>query len=77
MTSRVSKSQFKPHALEYFRQVEATRQEIVITDHGRPVVKIVPYADTQPDPLEELRRSVIEYEAPTEPVGLDDWEGLR
>ena len=40
----VSKSAFKPHAFEYFRMVE-TGQTIVITDHGKPVARIVPYAD--------------------------------
>lgn len=77
METVISKSQFKPHALEYFRTVETTRQELVITDHGRPVAKIVPYNGPGPDLLEELRNSVLEYDDPTEPVGLDDWEALR
>jgi len=34
----VSKTQFKAQALQYFRQVEQTGQEVVITDRGRPVV---------------------------------------
>lgn len=77
METAISKSQFKPRALEYFRKVELTGEELVITDHGRPVVKIVPYPGAGPDPLEELRHSVIRYDAPTEPVGLEDWEALR
>lgn len=72
----LSKSQFKPHALEYLRKVETTQQELVITDHGRPVARIVPYTVVGPDPLEELRHSVLEYDEPTEPVGLGDWEAL-
>ena len=39
---RVPKSRFKPRAFEYFRFVEQKRQEILITDHGRPVVSILP-----------------------------------
>ncbi|MEW6221568.1 MAG: type II toxin-antitoxin system Phd/YefM family antitoxin [Thermodesulfobacteriota bacterium] len=39
----VSKSQFKPRSLEYFRRIEETGEELVITDHGRPVLKVVPY----------------------------------
>ena len=70
----VSKSKFKAQALEYFRMVERTRRELVITDHGKPVVRIVPYASDPPEILRELRDSVLRYRAPTEPVGEDDWE---
>ena len=38
MSQAVSKSQFKPHSLEYFRKIEQTGEELVITDHGRPVL---------------------------------------
>ncbi len=72
----LSKSQFKPHALEYLRTVESTRQALIITDHGRPVVRVVPYAAVTPAPEEELRGSVLRYDDPTEPVGLGDWEAL-
>ena len=43
---KVSKSQFKPKAFEYFRMVEEERRTIVITDgRGTPVLKIVPYLE--------------------------------
>jgi len=76
MTQSVSKSKFKPRALEYFRQVEATGEDLVITDHGRPVVKVVPYKEDPEAVLRTLRGSVLAYEKPTEPVGLEDWEIL-
>ncbi|HVT61350.1 MAG TPA: type II toxin-antitoxin system prevent-host-death family antitoxin [Thermoanaerobaculia bacterium] len=74
--SRVSKSRFKARALEYFRQVERTGKELVITDHGKPVLKIAPYAPDPTAALSALRGSVIRYDDPTEPVGLEDWESL-
>ena len=43
MEKIVSKAGFKPKALEYFRLVEETGIELVITDRGRPVAKITPY----------------------------------
>ncbi len=73
----VSKSKFKAQALEYFRMVERTRRELVITDHGKPVVRIIPYSSDPPEILRELRDSVIRYDAPTEPVGADDWEAVE
>jgi prevent-host-death family protein len=38
----VSKSVLKARMLEYFRRVEETGEELIVTDNGRPVVKVVP-----------------------------------
>lgn len=77
MNKVVSKSKFKPHALEYFRQVQETGQELIVTDHGKPVLKISPYKGEPMDAVRELRNSILEYEAPTEPVGEGEWEVLQ
>ena len=77
MERAVSKSSFKAKALEYFREVESTGKELVITDHGKPVLKIVPYSHDPAEALRSLRGSVIRYVDPLEPVGLEDWESLR
>lgn len=77
MDNVISKSKFKPHALQYFRQVEKTGKELIITDHGRPVLKIMPYLEDLGAGLKMLRNSVIKYEDPTAPVGVDDWESLK
>jgi prevent-host-death family protein len=37
----VSKSVLKAKLLEYLRKVEETGEDLVVTDNGRPVVKIV------------------------------------
>lgn len=76
MTS-VSKSRFKAQALEFFRQVEQTGQPLVITDRGTPVLKLVPYSDDPRAALRALRDTVVKYEAPTRPVGAEDWESAR
>ena len=77
MENMISKSQFKPHALQYFREIEKTGKELVISDRGKPVLKIVPYVDDPEEALKVLRDTVIKYEDPTEPVGLEDWEALK
>ena len=74
--TQVSKSRFKAHALELFRQVEASGHPIVITDRGIPVLKLSPYKEDPESMLDELRGTVEEFEKPFEPVGLDDWEAL-
>lgn len=76
MPDTVSKSQFKPRALQFFREVERTGRELVITDRGKPVLKVVPYAARPEQVLRELRGSVVEYRDPVEPVAVEDWEAL-
>jgi prevent-host-death family protein len=77
METRISKSRFKARALEYLRQVERTGQGLVITDHGKPVLKIAPYGPSPLAALAVLRGSVIRYDDPTAGVGVEDWEALR
>jgi len=77
MNTRVSKSKFKAKALEYFRQVEATGEPIVITDNGRPTLEIRKVKEERRDPREILRGSVLRYDDPFEPVGMEDWEALK
>lgn len=74
METSISKSRFKAHALEFFRQVERTGQPIIITDHGSPVLKLVPYREDPATAQRLLRDTVVKYVAPTEPVGEADWE---
>ena len=73
---QVSKSAFKPKALEYFRTVQRTGEELIITDRGEPVLKIVPYAEDLDQALASLRGTVVSYEAPEEPVADGDWDAL-
>lgn len=73
----VSKSSFQDRALEYFQEVETTGNELIITDHGKPVLKLVRFNQDPKAVLESLRGSVIRYDDPTEPVGQEDWESLR
>ena len=75
---QVSKSRFKAQALELFRQVEASGDPLLVTDHGRPSVEVRPYraaAPTTADPL-ELRGSVLRFDDPFAPVGENDWDAL-
>ena len=77
MQTVVSKSRLKPRLLAYLRAVEQSGQEIVITDRGRPVAKIVPCRESATEPLASLRNSVLRYDDPTAPLDPEDWEALR
>ena len=75
---QVSKSRFKAQALQLFRQVEASGEPLVVTDHGRPTLEVRPYRPARPDadPLAQLRGSVLRFDDPLAPVGENDWEAL-
>ncbi len=70
----ISKTQFKAHALEVFRDIEKTGKPLIITDHGKPTLVIKKFQNSKPHPLEILRGSVIRFDNPTQPVADDDWE---
>lgn len=73
----ISKTIFKAKALEYFRNIQKNKIECIITDHGEPVLKIVPYSSNPKGELDSLKNSVLEYNNPLEPVALEDWELLN
>ena len=73
---KISKSALKPKILKMFRHIEKTGEGIIITDHGKPVLKITPYDEKTEDKLDELKGTVIKYDDPFGPVGVDDWEAL-
>ncbi|VAW35817.1 hypothetical protein MNBD_GAMMA01-696 [hydrothermal vent metagenome] len=70
----ISKTEFKAHALEVFRDIEKTGKSRIITDRGKPTLEIRKLRVTKRDPLDVLKGSVLKYDEPTDPVGEDDWE---
>ncbi|QPC85693.1 type II toxin-antitoxin system Phd/YefM family antitoxin [Mesorhizobium sp. NBSH29] len=77
MAIHVSKSEFKAKALELFRQIEATGESLIVTDHGTPKLEVRPYIDPELNPLEALKGSVLFYDDPLGPVGAEEWEALK
>lgn len=77
MEKVLSKAKFKPQALKFLREVEEEGTEIVITDHGRRVARIVPYQQDHEHLLGVLRGTVLEYLGPTEPVADSDWKAME
>ena len=73
----LSKSQFKPKALEVMRSVEQGGEPIIITDHGKPVLELKAYVSNDIDPIERLKGSVVEFIDPCEPIAEDEWESAN
>ena len=74
MSKNISKSQFKPKALEIMRKVEKTGNSVVITDHGIPKLELRVYHPETDDPFEKLKGTVLSYTDPTKPVADNDWD---
>jgi len=83
MTMIISKAQFKPKVLAWLRQVEETGEDLVITDHGRPSVRIVPAGlasleTVQAQWKDRVAEGSVRYEAEAgvEPLPPEAWGEL-
>jgi len=70
----VSKSALKAKMLEYFRKVEETGVELVVTDNNEPVLRIVPFEKRTPsaDLFADVRGRV-EYREDILAPTTDEW----
>lgn len=70
----VSKSVLKGKMLEYFRQVEETGEELIVTDNGRPVIKVIPIRarTSAAEVFGDVRGRVVYHEDILAPT-TDEW----
>lgn len=71
----ISKSKLKAHMLQIFRQIEATGEEVIVTDRDRPVLRIqrIQRGLTVEDAFCDWRGKIIWHEDPNTPT-TDEWE---
>ena len=66
----MSAAEFKATCLELMDRVREMGEEYVVTKHGRPVAKLVPYTDPEKKPLfGSMKGTVLSYERPFDPIG--------
>ena len=67
---RIPAAEFKSRCLELMNVVRETREEFVVTKHGTPVAKLVPYdAPDQPKRFfGSMRGTVLRYDRPFDPI---------
>jgi prevent-host-death family protein len=72
--AEVSKSVLKAKMLEYFRRVEDTGEDLIVTDNGRPVVKVVAIRarTSVADAFADARGRVVYHEDILAPT-TDEW----
>lgn len=68
---------FKARCLELMDRVRETGVEYVVTKHGEPVARLVPYTARAQQPLfGSMRGTVLEYERPFDPIDAE-WDVNR
>jgi prevent-host-death family protein len=72
--TEVSKGVLKAKMLEYFRRVEETGEELIVTDNNRPVLKVVPVRRRVPsaEAFGDVRGKVVYHADPLEPT-TEEW----
>ena len=73
----ISKSKLKSKLLEFLRLVESEGEEIIVTDQGKPVIKISQYGNSPPTEqlFGQMRGKVQYFEDLTSPT-TEEWEQL-
>ena len=73
----VAAADFKARCLELMDQVRETGVEYVVTKHGEPVAKLVPFTAPRRTPLfGSMKGTVLKFERPFEPID-DEWDVNR
>lgn len=63
---------FKARCLELMDRVRETGAEYVVTKHGRPVARLVPYeASRRPSLFGAMKGTVLKFERPLDPIDAD------
>jgi prevent-host-death family protein len=70
----VSKSALKAKMLEYFRRIEESGEELIVTDNNEPVIRIVPIRKRRPasEVFADARGRVVYREDILSPT-TDEW----
>lgn len=71
---KVSKSALKARMLEYFRRVEQTGEELIVTDNNQPVIRIMPIRKPRSarDLFADVRGRVVYHDDILAPT-TDEW----
>jgi prevent-host-death family protein len=70
----VAAAEFKATCLELMERVRETGVEYVVTKHGKPVARLVPYVEPAPRKVVgSMKGTVLKYERPFDPIDAE-WD---
>ena len=68
-STRYGAAEFKARCLELMDRVRETGVEYIVTKHGKPVAKLVPYGEpARKSFFGSLKGTVLKYERPFDPI---------
>ena len=68
----IAAAAFKARCLELMDRVRETGAEYVVTKHGRPVARLVPYDEPERKPLfGAMAGTVLAFDRPLDPIDAD------
>lgn len=73
----IAAGQFKAKCLQLMDQVQQSREEIVITKHGKPVAKLVPVDETGPRSILGYLQGTVEIVGDIVSPLESEWEANR
>ena len=72
LSGQLPAATFKARCLELMDRVKETGAEYVITKHGRPVARLVPYEDTTAKALfGSMKGTILKFVRPLDPIDGD------
>jgi len=77
MAHKISKSKLKARMLEIFRNIEATGEELIVTDHGKPVLRIeaIKHKKSVIDLFADIQGQVVYHEDIDTPT-VEEWSDI-
>ena len=70
----ISKSKLKTNMLQIFRQIETSGEELIVTHHNKPVLRIVPiHQGKSVDDLFATLHGQVSYNADIDEPTMDVW----
>jgi len=74
----VAISEFKTHALRTLSRVAGSREPLIITKRGKPLVQVVPYLPPRMTPVAgKLSAALVFADDIVSPLGAEMWEASR
>lgn len=73
----IAAGQFKAQCLKLMDQVKQTREEIVITKHGKPVAKLVPIPERSSRSIIGFMKGSVQMTGDIVSPLDEDWEVLK
>ena len=67
---------FKAHALRILGEVAKTKEHVVVTKRGKPLVEVIPFLTSKPAPGKLSEALVFEKDI-VSPLGEDMWDACK